>query len=129
MTSCSEDRLKEIILDKKLANLGDAYLNFLFSLALTKTSGGPVGIKVSDRVLAEAARRTGIRELLPSRTSRGDVGNSIEALVVYSWLNKQLTLEESAEILAAKADDPAEAVSHLVREILKRIGTQLHEEI
>ena len=82
---------------------------------------------MSDRVLAEAARRTGIRELLPGRTSRGDVANSIEALIVYSWLNKQLTLEESVEILAAKADDPAEAVSLLVREILKRIGTQLHE--
>jgi len=116
----TERRLRDVISDKKLARLGDAYLNFVFSLALTKSSRVPMGVKVSDRVLAEAARRAGIRDLLPSRTNRGDIGNSVEALVVYSWLNKQITIEESVMIMANEVDDPVEAVSQLVRAVLRR---------
>jgi len=126
LSNSSQHGLRGIILDKKLASLGDAYLNFLFSLALTKTFSEPVGVKVSDKVLAEVARRTGVRELLPRRTSRGDVGNSIEALIVYSWLSRQLTLEESVDILATRGEDPTEAVSCLVREILRRISARRH---
>lgn len=48
------DTLRQIMRDKQLASLGDAYVNFIYSLALTKIDDRPQAVKVSDRILAEA---------------------------------------------------------------------------
>ncbi len=94
--------LAEILTDNGLAQFGDALLNFAFSLALTETTGQPKGTKVSDRTLADAAVLAGLRKHLPRRVGRGDVANSLEALLGFVWLHKLMTLDEILECLKAE---------------------------
>jgi len=77
---------------------------------------------VSDRVLAQALRRSGLREALPYRTTRQDCANAVEALLVYGYLNKLVSLEEAADQIAAAPDSPIDAFVHLIRSVVERIG-------
>ena len=117
----SNREFQQILKNRRLARLGDAYVNFLFSLALTKASGIPVGVKVSDRILFDAAKNSGIRPLLPRRIKRGEVANVIEALVVDSWMRKSLELDEMVDIISKNSDDLTEAATQLVKTILERM--------
>src|SRR6266487_2307267 len=70
-----DQHLAGILTDHGLAQFGDALLNFVFSLALTETTGRPRGTKVSDKTLAEAAARAGLRKYLPRRIGGGGYAN------------------------------------------------------
>ena len=115
------EELMQILLDQKLARLGDAFVNFVYSLALTRSTGEPVGIKVSDKVLARAAQEAGIRQLLPKRTTRDDVSNAVESLIVYVWLQKQMTIDEISSILEAQGDQPYDSFKVLLKKILSEL--------
>jgi len=91
--------LQEVLTNHKLAALGDAYVNFLYSLAISKKTGEPAGAKVDSRLLAEALRKAGLREYLPSRTDRHKQADAAEALIVYAWLKDLVSLEEGVSIL------------------------------
>jgi hypothetical protein len=91
--------LSQILTDKKLAALGDAYVNFIYSLAMSKKLAKPYGKKVKGTPLAQAVRKTGLRKLLPSRMDKHALSDAAEALLVYGWLNKALTLEQSVALL------------------------------
>ena len=91
--------LSEILADKSLAGLGDAYVNFVYSLALSTRTRKPCGKKVKGTPLAEAVRKAGLRELLPSRIDKHVLSDAAEALLVYAWLKDAITLEESVEEL------------------------------
>lgn len=45
--------------------------------------------------MAEAFRRAGLREFLPSRMTRHTLADAAEALLLYAWLRNSITLEES----------------------------------
>ena len=96
--------LSEVLLDQKLAKLGDAYVNFLYSLALSRKSGEPTGTKVKGRVLADAFKKAGLRKFLPSRIDRHKQADAAEALIVYAWILGLTTLEEGLEILEQNED-------------------------
>jgi hypothetical protein len=113
--------LDAILLDKNLAKLGDSYINFLYSMALTVIHGVPNGVKVSDRVLAEAARESGVRDLLPKRTPRGRVADAMESLIVYSLIKGYMEFEEMIRILVEAEDPPYEGFARIAREILRRL--------
>jgi len=113
--------LEEVLLDKDLAGLGDAYLNLLYSLVVSQKSGHPMGAKVNNKVLAEAVRKADLRKLLPHRIDRHVLGNAAEALIVFAWLAGTINLEDSLKILSEK-DDTVEAFTALLREILERLG-------
>lgn len=115
--------IKKIIVDKGLARLGDAYINFIYSVALTEIEGTPTGVKVSDRILAEAAKSSGLRNLLPKRTGRNDVANAVEALLVHAWHEKLMTSEEAIEIMK-NYTDPKESFTHLIETVIKRMQLQ-----
>jgi hypothetical protein len=100
----SYSNLSEVLTDRQLASLGDAYVNFVYSLALSKRKGKPYGAKVKGTVLAEALRKAGLRQLLPSRIDKHVLSDSAEALLVYAWLKNLLTLEESVETIAENSD-------------------------
>jgi len=117
-----KDELESILKDQKLAKLGDLYVNFLYSLALTQTKNEPTAVRVTDKDLAEAARKAGLREILPKRTSRGDVANAIESLLIHAWLNKIVDSEEIVNLLKKNAENPAEAFANVATEILRRLG-------
>lgn len=116
----SYKNLTEVLIDHKLASLGDAYVNFVFSLALSSKRGEPSGAKVEGNVLANALKKAGLREYMPSRMTRHMFADAAEALIVYAWLNNYITLDESVGMLE-KTDDSVEGVSQLLTTIKNRI--------
>ena len=91
--------LSQILMDQPLAALGDAYVNFIYSLALSRKMGRPMGKKVKGALLAEALRKARLRQFLPSRIDKHVLSDAAEALLVYAWLNNFITLEYSIEVL------------------------------
>ena len=116
-----QQELIQVLLDRKLAQFGDAFVNFVYSLALTRSIREPVGTKVSDKTLAKAARKAGIRSFLPKRTTQGNVSNAIESLVVYAWLHHYMTIDQISAILEEQLDSPSDAFASLSERILKKL--------
>jgi len=116
----THNHLMDVLTDHKLASLGDSFINFTFSLALSEKKGMPEGKKVKGTLLAEALRRAGLREHLPSRMASHMLADAAEALIVYAWLQGCITLEETVAILEEN-DDPVEGLSHLLEKIRCRI--------
>jgi hypothetical protein len=105
--------LTEVLTDHDLASLGDTYINFAYSLALSNRKRKPLGTKVKGSVLAEALKKAKLREYLPARMTRHMLADAAEALAVYGWLHDYITLGESVTILE-KTDDPIEGFSQLL---------------
>jgi len=112
--------LVAILADRELAKLGDAYINFAYSLAVSKQLRKPVNMRVPGRVLAEALKQSGLRRHLPTRVTRHDQGDAVEALIVYTWLHDIVSLEECVTTLSARADT-VEAFAGLLKECTKRL--------
>jgi hypothetical protein len=102
-----------VLADRDLASLGDAYINFAYSLALSNKTGRPQGVKVKGSVLAQALRNAGLREYLPSRMTKHALADAAEALIVYAWLKKAITLEETVRIMT-EIQEPVEGLTQLL---------------
>jgi ribonuclease III-like protein len=120
----NDDDLGKILTNAGLAQFGDSLLNFAYSIALTETTGRPRGTKVQDKILADAAARAGLRKRLPRRVSRGDVANSLEALLGHLWLQKMITLEEIVSCLKTENLDPSKNFSILADVALSKLRKQ-----
>jgi len=120
----NDEDLGKILTNTGLAQFGDSLLNFAYSIALTENNGRPRGTKIQDRILAEAAARAGLRELLPRRVDRGDVANSLEALLGHVWLQKMITLEEIVACLKTENLDPSKNFSVLAEVALSKLRQQ-----
>ncbi|MEM3673240.1 MAG: ribonuclease III family protein [Candidatus Bathyarchaeia archaeon] len=112
--------LTEVLTDHGLASFGDAYTNFVYSLALSKRRGKPCGVKVKGSILAQAFRKAGLRESLGSRIDSHALADAVEALIVYAWLRSFVTLDETVSILE-KADEPLEGFTHLLKTVKDRV--------
>jgi len=113
--------LTDVLTDHKLAALGDAYINLVYSLALSAKMGELAGKKVKGTVLAEALRKAGLRQYMPSRMTSHKLADAAEALLVYAWLNDCITLEQSVAILL-ESDDLINGLTQLVakaKEVVK----------
>lgn len=115
------ETLQEILYDQKLAALGDAYTNFVYSLALSKKKGEPTGTKVDNRILSRALKKAGLREFLPKRIDRHKQADAAEALLVYAWIKKAVTIHEAVNLLE-KHENMAEAFSSFLLETRKKLG-------
>jgi len=113
--------LNELLLDKDLAGLGDSYVNFAYSLAMSQKHGHPMGAKVNNQVLADAVEKSGLRKFLPHRVDRHTRGNAAEALLVFGWLQDLQELDNCVKTLS-KEDNLAEAFTVLLREVLEKLG-------
>jgi hypothetical protein len=111
--------LTQILTDHNLASLGDTYINFAYSLALSNKRGKPSGAKVKGSILAEAIKKARLREYLPSRMTRHMLADAAEALIVYAWLHNHITLGESVTTLE-KTDEPIDGFSQLLTAIKRR---------
>jgi len=118
----TEEDLRQILMDKKLAQFGDSLLNFAYSLALTQKSGRPRGLKIQDRILAEASVKSGLRKHMPRRVDRGDVANGFEALLAFAWLEKRISLDEIVECLKIETMSPSENFAQLAEIAVSRIA-------
>ncbi|HZD12841.1 MAG TPA: ribonuclease III family protein, partial [Candidatus Binatus sp.] len=123
-TSLLMEQLPTILTDRRLAQFGDSLLNFAYSLALTRETRKPIGVKVKDKVLANAAVSAGLRQYLPRRVNVGDVANSLEALVAEALLQEKLNLEEIVNCLTPQTLDPSEGFAKLGLLSLERLGIQ-----
>lgn len=112
--------ITEALTDHGLASLGDTYINFAYSLALSNRRGEPSGAKVKGDMLAEALKKAGLRDYLPSRMSRHMLADAVEALIVYAWLHDYVTLEETVTMLE-NVDDSVEGFTQLLIRIKNRI--------
>jgi hypothetical protein len=117
--------LTEVLLDKDLAKIGDALVNFIFSLAVSNTMKQPQNVRVSSLTLSSALKKSGLRELLPHRIDRHDQANAVEALVMYAWITKIFSLSELLQILESEAQNPIEAFSKVLLEIMQAINHSL----
>lgn len=108
-----------MLTDHNLASLGDAYINFVYSLVISNQKGEPAGVKVKGSILANALKKAGLREILPARMTHHMMADAAEALIVYAWLNNHVTLEESVAILE-KASSPCDGFSRLLAIIRNR---------
>lgn len=120
----NDEDLGKILTNAGLAQFGDSLLNFAYSIALTETTGRPKGTKVQDKILADAAARAGLRKHLPKRVDRGDVANSLEALLGHLWLQKMITLEEIVSCLKEENIDPSKNFSVLAELALSKLRKQ-----
>ena len=114
-------RIAHILVDRGLAQFGDALLNFAFSIVLTEIHGSPRGTKIPDKILADAAVKAGLRKLLPRRVGRGDVANGFEALMAHVWLEKRLTLDEIVNCLKSENIDASQNFVQLAELALDKL--------
>lgn len=91
--------IREVLIDKDLAKLGDPFVNFIYSLAKSWVLGQYSSWKVPDKVLAGALRDAKMRSLLSKKASSHDLGDAVEALLVYEWLNERITIQELVTII------------------------------
>jgi hypothetical protein len=91
--------LREIVINKDLAKLGDNFVNFIYSLAKSCVVGQFCGWKLPDKVLAQALRDADLRYLISKKSSAHDLGDAVEALIVYEWIYQKFSLEELTTIL------------------------------
>ncbi len=121
----SYNSIEEILRDKNLAGLGDSYVNFVYSLAISKKLGRPTGAKVNNRILATAVDASGLRKFLPRRVDRHNRGNAAEALLVLAWLQDLLEMEDCIKVLTEN-DDVVKAFAILLQQIMHKLGVS-HE--
>jgi hypothetical protein len=118
--TANHNNLTQILIDHGLAALGDAYVNLVYSLALSQRNGKPTGEKVKGTILAEALRKATLRQYLPSKMDSHAMADAAEALMVYVWLNGQITIAETTQILE-KAENPIEGFAQLLKTIKARV--------
>lgn len=118
----NSETIQRTMRDKQLASLGDAFVNFVYSLALTKIKGSPQGVKVSDRILSEALRLADLRDYLGSRLARKDLANAAESLLVEAYRRRLISIDESVEVLTQNPDDATSGLSNLLKLAAERIG-------
>lgn len=111
----------DIMQDKDLAKLGDAYINFTYSLAESYRRGRGSNIRVKTKTLSESLKNARLRILMPKRTPIHDQADAVEALAAYSWLTDALSLEECVSILSEEGKEDAELFTKLIEEIMRRL--------
>jgi hypothetical protein len=92
----SQHSLLTFIITKGNSKLGDALVNFLYSLAKSSVSTHSTGTKVSDYILATAYRSSlwMKNDILKLKGRKGYLADHVEALILYFWVFELVSLEE-----------------------------------
>lgn len=114
-------RLEDVLIDQNLARLGDAYVNFIYSIALSMKKNAPTGAKVNSQILAQALRKAGLRKNMPKRMDRHALGDAAEALIVYAWSHEAFSIEESVFALLSE-NDAVESFANLLRQAKEKLN-------
>ncbi len=112
----------------ELANVGDNFVNLIYSLALSDVMKKPVGKKVSNYILSEALIKSGLREHGGRRLDKHGMADFVESIVFFVWAKEMISLEESVEILKENLTPSLDRIklreSSVIAfaELLKRVG-------
>ncbi len=90
--------------DKGLAQVGDALVNFIYSIARSQVLDKRTGKKVNRTILSEALKAANLRHLPRPRADTHDLADTVEAIVAYAWAKKIITIEEMVQILLKNLD-------------------------
>ncbi len=85
--------------DQGLAQVGDALVNFIYSVARSQVIGRRTGKKVNRTILSEALKAADLRHLSRPRADTHDLADTVEAIVAYAWAKRVITNEEMVQIL------------------------------
>ncbi|MFX1285474.1 MAG: ribonuclease III family protein [Promethearchaeota archaeon] len=104
--SGKEENLETYIYKKSNAKLGDSLVNFIYSIAKSIVSETTTGTKVSDSILSEAYRRSlwYSTNTLRLKGKKDRIADIIEALILYFWVHKELSLEKLINPLIAQLE-------------------------
>jgi hypothetical protein len=112
--------IKDILADHELASLGDAFVNLIYSLALSKQHRRPVGKRADSSTLSSALKKVGLRRFLPTRTDRHKQADAVEALIVYAWMTEVISLDSAVSQLAL-AKNNVDGFKLLMETILRKL--------
>ena len=98
--------LTKYVHNKSNAKLGDALVNFIYSIAKSIVSGIPTGTKVSDSILSEAYKGSLWHKTNALKLSgkKNRIADAVEALILFFWIHKGLNLKELIEPLESQLD-------------------------
>jgi len=113
--------LREILMSRELASLGDAYLNLMYSTALSLKKGRPEGRKMDRSTLSQSLKNAGMRRIMPNRVDRHTQADAVEALMAYAWLRGLMSFEEGVTILLNGIEEPVSAITHLINQVKARL--------
>lgn len=99
---------KAIGTDKGLAKIGDSIVNLTYSMAksivLTQNNLNNkitrTGLKVSKTILANSLKNANMKNFAKSRADAHNLADTVESLVAYVWLSKQMSLNEIIDFLS-----------------------------
>jgi hypothetical protein len=107
------------LLDHGLSSLGDIYLNFIYSIAISLREGNLTSLRISNKVLAEVMRQSSFRSILPHRLSKHDIGNSAEAILIYAVVTGLTSTGKLLESLTASGN-PTKTLTDEFEKIKRR---------
>jgi hypothetical protein len=113
--------IKEVLTSHELAALGDTFVNFVYSLSLSKMRNRPTGVRVKGSVLSGSLKASGLRSFLPSRMDSHRQADAAEALIVYAWMKQLISIHEIVLILS-ETEKATEAFTNLLTEIKGRVN-------
>lgn len=91
---------------KPLAVLGDSLINYAYMHArLLVKPGHGKSIKVWDSSLADALRLTPLRKKLKGVKNKGDMGDVVEALIAFTYLEQLVSIEEIINTLKQELEE------------------------
>ena len=112
--------VEEVVASHQLAALGDAFVNFIYSLTLSRKRNRPVGIRVKGSILSKSLKASKLRSFLPSRIDSHKQADAAEALIVFAWMRNLISISEIVSILS-RSDEAIEGFTNLLVEVKKRI--------
>ena len=113
----------------KYARLGDAIVNYIFSISLTLILKEPIGVRAKNSVLRKVFLKNNVKEVfgikkLPRGTKPEDF---VEALIAVLWIKGRINIEKLIEYIISgdisKVGDRIEyfVADKMMRYVLSRI--------
>ncbi|MHA1213873.1 MAG: ribonuclease III family protein [Candidatus Hodarchaeales archaeon] len=127
----SKESLKKFLTIKENAKLGDALVNLIYSIAKTITNKKSTGTKVSDYILNEAYRKSlWFKDKSSSiKGNKGQVGDGVEALILYYWMINDLELDFLVKPLMEKLCQEDFSHPRVERQAAIRAFTKLLDDL
>ncbi len=112
----------------ELSNVGDNFVNLIYSLALSNVMEKPVGKKVSNYILSEALIKSGLRERGGRRLDKHGMADFVESIIFYAWVKGMITIGETERILRENLEPSTDRIKiressvNAFAELLKHVG-------